>query len=188
MEKVASIRNALNDAMRRRSTIEVSTLRMMLSGLKDREIALRADGASLDEDAFCAVLRTMVKKRRESADLYEKGGREELARQEKEEINVIAAFLPKAMDATEIEAAVDDVIGQIRQSGGNADIGRIMGMLKKTHGHQIDMKVAGQIVRKKSGQVVQKKPEQIVQKKSGQVVQKKPEQVVRKNQSGTQST
>lgn len=150
MEKIDRIRQALNDALRRRAELEVTVLRMVLSTLKDREIALRGTDKKLDEE-FTATLRSMVKKRRESAELYKQGGRDELAERELQEITILEAYLPQAMSREQTADAVDQAIRTLGGDGG-ANMGKIMGLLKSTHAQEIDMKVAGEIVRQRLSQ------------------------------------
>lgn len=132
--------------MRQRDALRVMVLRLMLSALKDREIELRGSDKTMDESQSVAILRTLVKKRQESARLYEQGHRPELAQKEKDEIAIIETFLPKAMDDGQIEKAVDTILKSTEASS-MEDMGKVMGALKKAHGHEIDMKKAGEIVR-----------------------------------------
>src|SRR5688572_12971678 len=109
------LNEALKDAMRSKNQRAVSTVRLILAALKDRDIAARTRGVTdgIDEDEIMAMLQTMIKQRREAIELYEQGGRLELAEQEREEIAIIEGFLPKQMSEEEIRGAIETVIKDI---------------------------------------------------------------------------
>jgi uncharacterized protein len=119
------LNEALKDAMRSKKQRTVSTVRLILAALKDRDIAARTRGVTdgIDEDEIMSMLQTMIKQRREAIELYEQGGRLELAEQEREEIGIIEEFLPKQMSEDEIRSAVTTVIGDIGASSVK-DMGR----------------------------------------------------------------
>src|SRR3954453_1236000 len=97
------LNEALKEAMRAKRQRAVSTLRLILAALKDRDIAARSRGITdgIDEEEILSMLQTMIKQRREAIALYEQGGRLELAEQEREEITIIEVFLPKEMGGGE---------------------------------------------------------------------------------------
>ena len=101
------INNALKDAMKARNERSVSTLRLMNAAIKDKDIEARglSKGPLSDEDLL-SLFQKMVKQRQESAELYEKGNRPELAKQENEEIAIITSYLPKQMSEDEMKAAI----------------------------------------------------------------------------------
>ena len=105
---------ALKEAMKAKDARRVSTLRMILAGVKDRDIAARTDTSreGVADDELLALLAKMIKQREESAETYDKGGRPELATQEREEIEIIRGFMPKQMGAEEMQAAITAVIGE----------------------------------------------------------------------------
>jgi len=139
----------LRQAMKARETLVVSTIRLILAGLKDRDIAARGRGNAegLPDAEIQRMLQAMIKQRRESITLYQQGNRGDLAQREREEIAVIESFLPSQLDQADIEAAV---IAVIRETGavGMKDMGRIMGMLRERHEGVIDFALAGAIVKR----------------------------------------
>ena len=142
----------LKTAMRGKDTRTVSTVRLILAGLKDRDIAARGSGnqQGISESEIQRMLQGMVKQRRESIALYNQGNRPELAQQEEEEIAVIESFLPKQMSEEEIAAAVRVAIAETGAVG-IKDMGKVMGVLRERHAGVIDMARAGAIVKQQLG-------------------------------------
>jgi uncharacterized protein YqeY len=142
------LNEALKDAMRSKKQRTVSTVRLILAALKDRDIAARTRGVTdgIDEDEIMSMLQTMIKQRREAIELYEQGGRLELAEQEREEIGIIEDFLPKQMSEDEIRSAVTTVIGDIGASSVK-DMGRTMAELRTRYAGRMDFGKASGIVR-----------------------------------------
>lgn len=143
---------ALKDAMRARDTRAVSTVRLILAALKDRDIAERGKGnpEGLADQQVLAMLQSMVKQREESIKLYEQGGRADLVEEEKAEIAIIQQFLPQQLSESEMEAAVDAIVGEIGASS-IKDMGRVMALLKERHAGSIDLGRAGGLVRQRLG-------------------------------------
>ncbi len=134
---------ALKTAMKSGDTARTSTLRMILAKLKDTDIAARPKGVTAVPDAeIQAMLRGMVKSRRESVALYLQGNRPELAAKEEAEIAVIESFLPAALDPAAIEAAVAAAIAATGATG-IKDMGKVMAALRQAHGAALDMAQAG---------------------------------------------
>jgi uncharacterized protein len=135
----ARLSEALKTAMKAHEARAVSTLRMVLSTLKNRDIAARDKGnmAGIDDAEIASMLQGMVKQRRESIVLYEQGNRPELARQEAEEIAVIEGFLPQQLSDTELEAAVKSAIAATGAVTAK-DMGRVMATLREKHAGQMD--------------------------------------------------
>ncbi len=141
----------LKAAMRAGDALRVSTMRMILARLKDTDIAARPKGVPLvPDDEIAAMLRGMVKSRRESADLYRQGNRPDLVAKEEAEIAVIESFLPQQMDQAATERAVDDAIAATGAAG-MKDMGRVMAALKAQHAATLDMARVGPLVRAKLG-------------------------------------
>lgn len=140
--------DSLKDAMRAKDQRAVSTIRMILAGLKDRDIAARTRGVTdgIDEAEILSMLQTLVKQRNESAGLYDQGGRPELAQQEREEIAVIERFLPKQMSEDESTAAIDAIVAELGASS-IKDMGKVMAELKARHAGQMDFAKAGGLVK-----------------------------------------
>lgn len=136
----ARISEALKDAVRRRDQVRVSTLRLMLACLKDREIALRGeDGGddALPEAEAVSILARMVKQRGESAAAYDEAARMELAEREREEAGIIAEFLPKQLTPGEVDAAVAAAISETHADS-IRDMGKVMAALKRRYNGQMD--------------------------------------------------
>ncbi len=124
-----------------------STLRMMMARLKDTDIAARPKGVDkIPDDEILAMLRGMVKSRRESVELYTQGNRPELAAKETAEIAVIEAFLPQQMDAASMEQAVAEAVAETGAAS-IKDMGRVMAALKAKHAAALDMARAGPMVK-----------------------------------------
>jgi len=144
---------ALKNAMKARDAkVRVSTLRLINAAIKDRDIAARAcdrcDGVSDDE--ILAILMKMVKQREDSAVIYDKGCRPDLAEQERAEIAVIKEFLPRQMSDDEMSNAVKTVISELGASG-LKDMGKCMAALKERHAGAMDFGRAGALMKQTLG-------------------------------------
>lgn len=130
---------ALKDAMRAKEALSVSTIRLILAALKDRDIAARGDGNTdgLPDEEILQLLQKMIKQRHESIKLYEEAGRIELAARERGEIDVINRFLPKQLSDDEIKDEVNKVIAEIGAASVK-DMGRLMGELRERYAGQMD--------------------------------------------------
>jgi len=139
----------LKSAMKAGDAARISTLRMILARLKEVDIAARPRGVTQvpDEEVF-AMLRGMVKSRRESAALYRQGNRPELAEKEEAEIAIIESFLPQQLSGQALEEAVAAAIAETCAAGAK-DMGRVMAALKARHGSSIDLAEASRLVRAK---------------------------------------
>ncbi|MBP2230662.1 uncharacterized protein YqeY [Azospirillum agricola] len=139
---------ALKESMRAKEMRAVSTIRMILAALKDRDIAARTRGVTdgIDEAEIMSMLQGLIKQRNESAAMYEQGGRPELAEKEREEIAVIEGFLPKQMSDEEVTAAIAAIVGELGASS-IKDMGRVMAELKARHAGQMDFAKAGGLVK-----------------------------------------
>ncbi|MEY4869973.1 MAG: hypothetical protein RIS11_1167, partial [Pseudomonadota bacterium] len=126
---------------------KLAAVRLILAKLKDRDIELRTQSAPADDDAVVVeVLQKMVKQRRESIALYEQGGRQELADQEKSELAVIEGFLPAQMSEEETNAAIEAIKAELGASSVK-DMGRVMAELKARHAASLDMSKASALVK-----------------------------------------
>jgi uncharacterized protein len=145
----ARLSEALKTAMKAHEARAVSTLRMVLSTLKNRDIAARDKGnmAGIDDGEIASMLQGMVKQRRESIVLYEQGNRPELARQEAEEIAIIEGFLPQQLSDAELEAAVKTAIAATGAANAK-DMGRVMAALREKHAGQMDFAKASGAAKK----------------------------------------
>jgi uncharacterized protein YqeY len=141
------INNALKEAMKAHNERAVSTLRMVNSTIKNADIEARGQGKTpLDDAALLALLQKMIKQRQESVELYDKGGRPELAAQEREEIAIISGYLPKQMSDAEITAAIKAAIAETGAAG-MKDMGKVIGVLKAKHAGQMDFAKASGMVK-----------------------------------------
>ena len=132
------INNALKEAMKARDERRVSTLRLVNSALKNADIEARGQNKGpLGDDELLALLAKMIKQRQESIDLYEKGGRAELAQQERDEIAIIAAYLPKQMSDAEVRTAMTQAIADTNASS-MKDMGKVIAALKARYAGQMD--------------------------------------------------
>lgn len=138
---------AVKTAMLARDAERTSTLRMIQAKLKDSDIAARPKGISaIPDDEIFAMLRSMIKSRRDSVVLYRQGGREELAAKEEAEIAVIEEFLPQTLAG---EALLEAITAAIAETGASSakDMGKVIGALKAKHGAALDMGVASAAVK-----------------------------------------
>jgi uncharacterized protein YqeY len=141
------IKAALVTAMKGGDKAATGTIRLIQSAIKNRDIELRTSSATTDDDLVVTeVLQKMIKQRRESADLYRKGNREELAATEEAEIAVIERFLPKQMSDEEASAAIQTIIAETGASG-MKDMGKVMSEVKSRLAGQIDPARASAMVR-----------------------------------------
>jgi len=141
----------LKTAMLAKDAPRVSAIRMITARLKDVDIAARPKGiAAAPDDEVVAMLRGMVKSRRESADLYRQGNRPDLVAKEEAEITIIENFLPQQMDDAATESAVVAAIAETAAAG-IKEMGKVMAALKARHGAVLDMGKVGPIVKAKLG-------------------------------------
>jgi len=146
------LRESLKQAMKAKNQRAVSTLRLILAALKDRDIAARGRGVTdgVGEPEIIEMMQKMVRQRHESIELYERGGRPELARQEAEEIAIIEGYLPRQLDEAEAGQAVDAVVTELGATT-LKDMGRVMAALKERFGGRKDFAKAGARVKQKLG-------------------------------------
>ena len=138
----------LKQAMKVKEATVVSTVRLILTAVKDRDIAARTKGniEGISDQEILQVLQTMVRQREEAIALYERGGRSELARREAEEIDVIRTFLPRQLDEGELAQAVRTILGEIGATN-LKDMGRTMAVLKERYAGQMDFTKASAVVK-----------------------------------------
>ncbi len=142
--------DALKASMKEKNERSVSTLRLILAAIKDRDIAARGKGNKdgITDDEVLFLLQSMIKQRRESISLYEKGGRMELAQQEAEEIAVIEEFLPEQMSDEEMAAVISAVLGDVGATS-LKDMGKAMAALKENHPGTMDFSKASAMVKER---------------------------------------
>lgn len=150
MDLRASIMAATKQAMKDKAANRLSTLRLISAAIKDRDIAARADGNDdgVSDDELLAILGKMTRQRSESAKTYEEAGRIDLAERELEEITVIEEFLPRQLDETEVDNAINAAIAAVG-AGSIRDMGKVMGELKSQFTGQMDFGTVGAKVKTK---------------------------------------
>lgn len=143
------LNESLKAAMKDKNRRAVSTIRLILTAVKDRDIAARGRGNTdgIGEQDILQVLQTMVRQREEAIRLYEQGGRLELAEQEAEEIGIIETFLPRQLDDDEIAAAIEGVISEVGAVS-IKDMGRAMAVLRERYGGRMDFARASAVLKK----------------------------------------
>ena len=133
-----NINNAMKDAMKARDERRVGTLRMMNAAIKNADIAARGEGKEpLNEADLMSLFQKMIKQRQESIELYQKGGRPELAAQEQAEIEIITGYLPKQMSDMEAGAAISAILHEINAQS-MKDMGRAMTALRERFAGKMD--------------------------------------------------
>lgn len=142
------IMQAMKDAMKAGDKPRLSTVRLMQSAIKDKDIASRTDGRNdgVSDAEILEVFTKMVKQRRESAELYEKGGRADLVAQERGEIAVIEEFMPQQLGDAETKAAVEAIVKELGATS-IKDMGKVMAALKTQYAGQMDFGKAGGVVK-----------------------------------------
>ena len=142
------INQQFNTALKNKNKTLVSTLRLIVAAIKERDIANRKGGKKeeVKDQEIIKVLQKMKKQRQDSASLYEKGGRQELLNVEKAEIEVIDTFLPKQLNEEETKKICKEIIESIGASS-IKDMGKIMASLKQKHSDSIDFSKANVIIK-----------------------------------------
>ena len=138
------IEDKLNEALKAKDKNTYPTLRLIVSAIKDAEIAGRSKGQKEIKDPdIIGILKKMIKQRNESCEVYKKAGRTELLESETKEINVINTFLPKQLNEEETKKICEEVIKSVGASS-MKDMGKVMGALKSKHADTLDFsKVSG---------------------------------------------
>ena len=141
------INNAVKEAMKAKHERKLGTLRMVNATIKNADIEARGQGKPPLSDAeLLSILQKMIKQRQEAVELYDKGGRAELAAQEREEIAIISAYLPKQMSEDEVKAAIGAAIAETNAAG-IKDMGKVIGVLKAKYAGQMDFAKASGLVK-----------------------------------------
>jgi len=146
----SELNDALKGAMKAKDQQALATVRLILAALKDRDIQARSSGNAdgIDDQEILELLQKMVKQRRESIVLYEKGGRDDLVAREEAEIAVIERFLPQGLSAEETEAAIDQAIAEV-EAQSIKDMGRVMALLKERYAGRMEFAKASQMVKQR---------------------------------------
>jgi len=138
----------LKEAMKAKDAKRVSTLRMVNAALKDKDIAARTETSreGISDDDVLGLLAKMIKQREESADAFDKGGRPELAANERDEIAIIREFMPKQMSPEDARAAAQAIIAEAGAAS-MKDMGKVMAVLKERYAGQMDFAKASGMVK-----------------------------------------
>lgn len=150
MSKREEFSAALKEALKTKDQIKMSTVRLIMAALKDRDINARGTGNpdGISETEILSMLQSMIKQRQESSKMYQDAQRFDLAEREDSEIKVIETFLPKQLSETEVASAIQGIISDTGAAG-IKDMGKVMNELKSRYAGQIDMGKAGGVVKQK---------------------------------------
>ena len=141
------IEQKLNEALKAKDKNIYPTLRLVVSAIKDAEIASRTKNQKeMSDSDLTAILKKMIKQRNESCEVYKKAGRNELLENETKEIEVISAFLPKQLSEEETKKICEEAI---KSSGASSmkDMGKVMGVLKAKHADTLDFSKVSAIIK-----------------------------------------
>ena len=141
------IEEKLNQALKAKDKNTYPTLRLVVSAIKDAEIAGRTKGQKeISDSDITTILKKMIKQRNESCEVYKKAGRNELLENETKEIEVINAFLPKQLSEDETKKICADVVKSVGASS-MKDMGKVMGVLKSKHANTLDFSKVSSIIK-----------------------------------------
>jgi uncharacterized protein YqeY len=140
------INDQVKEAMKSQDKLRLSTLRLVNAAIKNADIEARTTGTgTLSDEAVLSLMQKMIKQRQESVEIYEKGGRKELADQERGEIEIIKSFLPQALSDAEAKDAIAAVIKETGAAG-MKDMNKVMTVLKERYAGKMDFgKASGQV-------------------------------------------
>ncbi|MDB9793016.1 GatB/YqeY domain-containing protein [Pelagibacteraceae bacterium] len=137
----------LNEALKAKDKNSYPTLRLVVSAIKDAEIAGRSNGKKeITDNDITAILKKMIKQRNESCEVYKKAGRKELLESESKEIEVINRFLPKQLNEEETKKICEETVKAIGATS-MKDMGKVMGVLKSKHADVIDFSKVSPIIK-----------------------------------------
>ena len=142
------IETKLQSTLKERNKLQISTLRLILAAIKDRDIATRTSDnrAGIKDEDIKQLLKKMIKQRNESIEIYKKNNRTDLLEIEKEEVEIISTFLPKQMNEAETIKICKETIQSIKAQGPK-DIGKVMGVLRKKYSDILDFAKVGALVK-----------------------------------------
>ena len=149
MSLKAKIEDDYKNALKSKEKNKISTYRLILSGIKDLDIANRSGSnkKDTDENDIKKLLKKMIKQRSESIEIYKKNNRSDLLEVEENENKILSIYLPKQLSEEEVRNICEDIIKKTNSSS-IKDMGKIMGELKKTHADEIDFALAGKLLKK----------------------------------------
>ena len=144
------IKNNLKEAMIKKNVDLISALRLVIASIKDKDIIAKGKGndSGINDEEIISLLQTMIKQRKSSIDMYLEGKREDLAKKEQNEIEIISKFLPKQLSKEEINNIIDMTIKSCEASS-MKDMGKVINLLKKKHNGEMDFGDVSKIVKSK---------------------------------------
>jgi uncharacterized protein YqeY len=149
---IKKIESDLRTALLKKEEIKIKTLRLLLAAIQNKEIELRSQKKELSDEVIVEVINREVKKRKEAVELYQKGGRDDLAEIEREELSILLGYLPEQLSDDKIRAVIKDKIGLIKASG-PSDFGKVMGLVMKEIKGRADGTKVGEMVREELGKL-----------------------------------
>ena len=144
------IKNNLKEAMIKKNVDLISALRLVIASIKDRDIIAKGKGndSGINDEEIISLLQTMIKQRKSSIDMYLEGKREDLAKKEQNEIEIISKFLPKQLSKEEINNIIDMTIKSCEATS-MKDMGKVINLLKKKHNGEMNFGDVSKIVKSK---------------------------------------
>ena len=140
--------NSLKEAMKNHDTATVNAVRLIIAGQKEKDVEARGKGLEkASDEVLLSMMQSMIKQRNESIKIYNDGNRPDLAQKEQSEIDVISRFLPKQLNAQEIETIIKDAVTTLGASS-IKDMGKVMSILKSKYAGQMDFGAASAIIKK----------------------------------------
>ena len=143
MTLITQIQNHVKDAMKAGDRLKLSTLRMLVAAIKQKEIDTRSD---LSDDDIISIIEKQMQQRLEAAEQYEAAGRNELFEKESQEAEILKAYLPEKMGEEEVKEMIEKIISEMGEIS-MKEMGNVMSALKDQAGSKIDMNLASQMVR-----------------------------------------
>ena len=143
-------KNELSEAMKVKDSLKVSTLRLILAAVKDRDLEARrkGNGDQISDSNILVILAKLIKQRNEAAELYTNAGRNELAESESKEIEIINTFMPKMLTKIELDKVIDDSIS-IVEAKSLRDLGKVISKIKEDYTGRCDFADVTQMIRKR---------------------------------------
>lgn len=152
MDKRTELNARLKQAMMEKDQVALSTVRLIMAALKDKDIQARTagKGEGIEDSEILALYQSMIKQRQESIAIYRESNREDLAQREEAEVRILNEFLPVQLTDSELEDAIVSLIGETGAST-IKDMGKVIGLLKQRYAGQTDMARASAKVKEKLG-------------------------------------
>ena len=142
------LNSELKSSIINKNAVAVKTLRLIIAAIKDRDIVVRSSGnkTGIDDSEIISLLKKMIKQREESIILYKKGKRDDLVKNEENEINIISKFLPAQLTESEVKSIVIEVIKK-ENAKSIKDMGKVINAIKQDYPNNIDFSFASKIIK-----------------------------------------